>query len=394
LLQQGVVTDRVRGLLDDLVREHIQRHGGDVEKSLAAAGSKDLAGAEITSGFLPKLPDLLATMSMAAGTPRDLPGEPVREATEPRLAGGRFRVGDLHAKGGLGQVMKALDEELSRTVAVKEIQARFADDPASQERFVFEAEITGGLEHPSIVPVYGLGKYPDGRPYYAMRFIRGEDFLAAIQRFHGTERPNWDASRRNEHLKLKAGRSLDYETEASVTLSVTATDSGTPPLALTRQVVIAVVNADEPPSSITLDGTVVSENAPGAVIGDLRVSDPGVRHIQGRGHWGSIDVGGYVDDGGRVAGMAAFRRDGRSVQRLAVAGRRRGDRGASDRDGHARSGRGGHVYADCRTGPAPVAESGTGGRCEDGRKRRRRGCSVRCLAGDQSHQRAGVRGLA
>ncbi len=41
-------------------------------------------------------------------------------------------------------------------------------------RFVLEAEITGNLEHPGIVPVYSLGRNADGRPYYAMRFIRGD----------------------------------------------------------------------------------------------------------------------------------------------------------------------------------------------------------------------------
>ena len=79
-----------------------------------------------------------------------------------------------HAKGGLGQVSLALDQELNREVALKQIQERYADDPNSRSRFLLEAEITGGLEHPGIVPVYGLGHYADGRPFYAMRFIRGD----------------------------------------------------------------------------------------------------------------------------------------------------------------------------------------------------------------------------
>ena len=66
----------------------------------------------------------------------------------------------------------ALDAELHREVALKQILDRHADDPASRARFLIEAEITGGLEHPGIVPVYGLGTYGDGRPFYAMRFIR------------------------------------------------------------------------------------------------------------------------------------------------------------------------------------------------------------------------------
>ena len=56
--------------------------------------------------------------------------------------------------------------------------------PRQPPRFLLEAEITGGLEHPGIVPVYGLGTYADGRPYYAMRFIRGDSLKEAIDRFH------------------------------------------------------------------------------------------------------------------------------------------------------------------------------------------------------------------
>ncbi len=49
---------------------------------------------------------------------------------------------------------------------------------------MLEAEITGSLEHPGIVPVYSLGRNAEGRPYYAMRFIRGESLLVGLRRFH------------------------------------------------------------------------------------------------------------------------------------------------------------------------------------------------------------------
>ena len=98
--------------------------------------------------------------------------------------GQRFRVLRPHARGGLGAVFVALDAELHREVALKQILDHHADDPASRQRFLLEAEITGGLEHPGIVPVYGLGTYADGRPYYAMRFIRGDSLKEAIDRFH------------------------------------------------------------------------------------------------------------------------------------------------------------------------------------------------------------------
>src|SRR5262249_61027054 len=95
-------------------------------------------------------------------------------AGTPTLAGLRFRILRPHARGGLGEVFVAHDGELNRQVALKEIHGRFADDPEKRERFLQEAELTGRLEHPGIVPVYGLGRYADGRPYYAMRLIPGE----------------------------------------------------------------------------------------------------------------------------------------------------------------------------------------------------------------------------
>ena len=64
-----------------------------------------------------------------------------------------------------------------------------ADDPDSRSRFLLEAEITGGLEHPGIVPVYGLGHHADGRPYYAMRFIRGDSLKEAIAALPRRGRP-------------------------------------------------------------------------------------------------------------------------------------------------------------------------------------------------------------
>ena len=63
---------------------------------------------------------------------------------------------------------------MNREVALKQILEKHADDPVSRSRFLLEAEVTGGLEHPGIVPVYGLGTYSNGRPYYAMRFIRAK----------------------------------------------------------------------------------------------------------------------------------------------------------------------------------------------------------------------------
>jgi tRNA A-37 threonylcarbamoyl transferase component Bud32 len=89
----------------------------------------------------------------------------------------------LHARGGLGEVFLAQDEEVPREVALKEIRAD-RDDAQSRLRFLIEGTITGALEHPGIVPVYSLGAHADGRPFYAMRMIRGQTLHQAIAELH------------------------------------------------------------------------------------------------------------------------------------------------------------------------------------------------------------------
>ena len=102
----------------------------------------------------------------------------------PTVAGQRFHILRHHSRGGLGEVFLAFDGELNRPVALKELPARRAHDPDSQARFLREAEVTGRLEHPGIVPIYSMGRHEDGRPYYAMRFIEGETLRDAIERYH------------------------------------------------------------------------------------------------------------------------------------------------------------------------------------------------------------------
>ena len=79
-------------------------------------------------------------------------------------------------------------------------------------RFLLEGEVTGKLEHPGIVPVYGLGRYPDGRPYYAMRFIRGHSLQDAIIRFHDPEKANRNPGERAVEFRQLL-RAEDHESD-------------------------------------------------------------------------------------------------------------------------------------------------------------------------------------
>jgi WD40 repeat protein/tetratricopeptide (TPR) repeat protein len=185
LVEQGKLTAGRAQLLDALVNEHLDVHHHDAAASLAALPVADWLHRAMRPLGDSDLDASLSRIGSGSTGPQSTipPGDP-RAAVPIEPPASRFVTLRPHAKGGLGEVFVALDLELDREVALKEIQAEHADDGASRGRFLLEAEITGGLEHPGVVPVYGLGTSADGRPYYAMRFIRGRDLRQAIAEFH------------------------------------------------------------------------------------------------------------------------------------------------------------------------------------------------------------------
>ncbi len=211
LVEQGGLDDLKRALIEGLVGEHLKMHGGDLEKSLAAIGAGN-STREKLAGLGD--PDLNETLAGVGTLPLTSPGEPGTE-TLSFVAGSsafgteRYRIVRNHAKGGLGEVFVAIDRELNREVALKEIQLRHAQDQESRDRFILEAEVTGGLEHPGIVPVYGMGTYADGRPYYAMRFIKGDSLKEAIAAFHAVEPLKREPGQRSLELRKLLRRFLD-----------------------------------------------------------------------------------------------------------------------------------------------------------------------------------------
>jgi len=77
----------------------------------------------------------------------------------------------------------------------------------------------------------------------------------------------------NSQLKLKEGESLDFETQSSINLEITATDDGNPTQSFTESFTLSVTNVNEAPSNITLSSSSVAENDIAAVIGNLSVTD-------------------------------------------------------------------------------------------------------------------------
>jgi PAS domain S-box-containing protein len=91
----------------------------------------------------------------------------------------------VHAQGGMGRVWVARDLNLDRDVALKELHTDLLKHPTARIRFLREAEITGQLEHPGIVPVYELAQRDDDEhPYYTMRFVNGRTVTEAAAEYH------------------------------------------------------------------------------------------------------------------------------------------------------------------------------------------------------------------
>jgi serine/threonine protein kinase len=134
-------------VIEAMVGLHVKKHGGDVEKCLSSISTDRSTRERLACLGDPELTTTLAPLAA--------------DSTEAAT-------------------------EHTRTYSLGAVD-QHADDPVSRQRFLIEAEITGGLEHPGIVPVYGLGTYDDGRPFYAMRFVKGDSLKKAIEQFHADE---------------------------------------------------------------------------------------------------------------------------------------------------------------------------------------------------------------
>ena len=114
---------------------------------------------------------------------RGVAGAGAIDSTGARESAVRFRLVRKLGQGGLGRVWMAFDEKMKRYVAVKEITC--SDNPEALERFRREAEITGRLEHPGIVPIYQLGDDKQtGQAFYAMRFLGKTTLHDSILEYH------------------------------------------------------------------------------------------------------------------------------------------------------------------------------------------------------------------
>jgi WD40 repeat protein/serine/threonine protein kinase len=102
----------------------------------------------------------------------------LKPAEWPVVEDERFEVKAEHARGGLGRVLEASDTRMDRPVAVKEL---LHGDRFAEARFIREALVTARLQHPGIVPVYEVGRWPSGKPFYSMKMVSGLSLAQLIK---------------------------------------------------------------------------------------------------------------------------------------------------------------------------------------------------------------------
>jgi tetratricopeptide (TPR) repeat protein len=106
-----------------------------------------------------------------------------RTCNPPRVQ--RYALFGEIARGGMGVVFRVRDLELQRELALKVLLEEHQNNPVMQERFLEEARIAGQLQHPGVVPIHEIGRDEDGRPYFTMKLVKGQNLAQLL-----AERPS------------------------------------------------------------------------------------------------------------------------------------------------------------------------------------------------------------
>jgi tetratricopeptide (TPR) repeat protein len=99
----------------------------------------------------------------------------------PVLHAGRYEIEEKIGGGGMGEVWRAHDPDLKRPLAVKFLKQEHHGNLPMARRFREEAQLTGQLQHPGIPPVHEVGTLPDGRPFFAMKLIKGRTLAELLK---------------------------------------------------------------------------------------------------------------------------------------------------------------------------------------------------------------------
>jgi eukaryotic-like serine/threonine-protein kinase len=99
----------------------------------------------------------------------------------PGLRLGPYEILSAIGAGGMGEVYRAKDTRLNRTVAIKALPPHLADRPELRERFEREARTIASLNHPHICTLYDIG-HQDGMDFLVMEYLEGETLAQRLMK--------------------------------------------------------------------------------------------------------------------------------------------------------------------------------------------------------------------
>jgi serine/threonine-protein kinase len=153
--------------------------------SLAAASTQGaLARLAETVGDIPRV-TLHDTEQFTGPEPAARPSSTEMPDQSDRMA--RLQLLGEVGRGGMGVIIKGRDSDLGRELAVKVLLEQHREKANLIRRFVEEAQISGQLQHPGVVPVYELGTLADHRPYFAMKLVKGRTLAVLLAERAGPE---------------------------------------------------------------------------------------------------------------------------------------------------------------------------------------------------------------
>ncbi len=184
LVERGWLTLKNREFIDELVDRKLAKHQHDSRVTLNSLVRGDVCDA------IQQVDDSEIRQSLGRWPASDL--KLIETLVEPSFSPEelpmRYSWIKEIAKGGLGRVWLARDNHLAREVALKELRGERAAAAGDQavRQLLKEAQITGQLQHPNIVPVYEM--HYGSRPFYVMKLVKGETLTKAIRRHHQQRR--------------------------------------------------------------------------------------------------------------------------------------------------------------------------------------------------------------
>src|SRR4051794_9931891 len=94
---------------------------------------------------------------------------------------GRYRIEGEIGRGGMGLVFRGRDPDLNRTLAIKVLLDKYAGNAEVEKRFLEEVQVTAQLQHPGVPPVHEVGRLADGRPFFAMKLVKGRTLAELLK---------------------------------------------------------------------------------------------------------------------------------------------------------------------------------------------------------------------